>query len=328
MTVSGRSSGGDEEYQSNLKSDCEEEFVAYLVDITALLLENGFSADYLSPINEPQWGWGGKGATQEGCHYESEQILRVGRAVALELERRGLPVKVSLAESGKWYDRNYTLDLAKKIAADDVLKEKIDHYAAHSYWSSALDKRMAAAFFAQIPGMPPLHQTEWCLMEAGRDLGMGGALPLAREIHDDLTILSAASWSWWIAVSAYDYNDGLLYVDPAAKTCQAAKRLWALANYSRFILPGYTRLGVEADGGELPVSAYQSGDGRTTVVVAINDRDVFLPFAIQNFAASGGTVKMYVTSEDSDCREPYKKLSGAENATLPPRSVTTFVYEE
>ncbi len=33
---------------------------------------------------------------------------------------------------------------------------------------------------------------------------------MARVIHYDLTVGGASSWQWWLAVSPYDYKDGLV----------------------------------------------------------------------------------------------------------------------
>ena len=47
----------------------------------------------------------------------------------------------------------------------------------------------------------------------GRDLGMETALFVANVIHADLTIANASAWQWWLAVSPYDFKDGLVYID-------------------------------------------------------------------------------------------------------------------
>ena len=36
------------------------------------------------------------------------------------------------------------------------------------------------------------------------------ALYMARVIHYDLTLAHASSWQWWLAISPYDYKDGLV----------------------------------------------------------------------------------------------------------------------
>jgi len=42
---------------------------------------------------------------------------------------------------------------------------------------------------------------------------MDAALYLARTIHNDLTVAHASAWQYWLAISPYDYKDGLIYID-------------------------------------------------------------------------------------------------------------------
>lgn len=59
----------------------------------------------------------------------------------------------------------------------------------------------------------PLWMSEWTEMQTGRDYGMDSALFMANIIHDDLTIANVLTWQYWIAVSKYNFRDGLIYTD-------------------------------------------------------------------------------------------------------------------
>lgn len=325
LTVSGKTSGG-EKGKPNLAPEAEEDFAHYLVDITQLLLDEEIPVRYLSPINEPQWDWK---EGQEGSNYKPEQIISLSKKVALEIERRNLPVKISMAESGTWNDDRYTLNLYKRIMDDDILSNVIDHYAVHSYWSSAKDKKIAALYFDRIDNMLPLHQTEWCEMENGIDMGMDSALTLAKTVHEDMTILSVASWQHWLAVSKYDYRDGLVYVDQASKKYRPAKRMWSLGNYSKFIKPGYQRINLDIypkgeanQDGKVLASAYFSPKEDKTIIVAINESQQEKPIKFDQL--KGDITQAFITSEDYDCAlvDEIKKL---DDYTLPAKSVVTFV---
>ena len=122
LTISGYSSGA-EDGGPNLPPENEQEFAKYLVDITELMLNEGIPVKYLSPINEPQWNWKTGENGQEGCHYKPEQVISLSGKVAAELEKRSLPVKISIPESGKWLDKEYTLDLYKKVMEDKILSK-------------------------------------------------------------------------------------------------------------------------------------------------------------------------------------------------------------
>ena len=323
MTVSGYTSGGNNKRESNLAQEHEVSFARYCADITRLIIDAGLPVKYLSPINEPQWDWGGRDASQEGCHYKLEQVIRVGRAVAQELEKQGLPVKISLAESGKWNDTEYTFGLYDLMLEDKALRELVDHYAVHSYWSNEADKKTAAEFFKSKSKILPLHQTEWCQMQGGIDLGMDAAIIMAKEIHADLTILSVISWSHWLGVSCYDYKDGLVYVNRENRSYQDSRRMWALGNYSRFIKEDYVRIEAELDNDMLSASAYQSPDGRETVAVIINETQSAQELAIDYFDT--GITRVYITDENNICRDVFEKISGVRGYEIPARSVVTFV---
>ncbi|WP_274365408.1 glycoside hydrolase family 30 protein [Paenibacillus thermotolerans] len=320
LTKSGYSSG-ETTGKSNLPPENEEQFAKYLVDITELFLKEGIPVTYISPINEPQWDWK---SGQEGCHYEPEQVISLSRKVALELERRKLPVKLLIAESGAWNDPNYTLTMYKRIMNDDVLSKAIDAYAVHSYWSSEKDKKIAASYFSQFENMLPLYQTEWCEMKNGNAASMDAALVLARTIHEDMTILSVSVWEQWLAVAKGDYRDGLVYVDEATRKFGAVKRMWSFGNYSKFIKPGYRRIEAESQDSDVLVSAYVSPQKDKTVIVAINPTKHEKAVSFEN--VKGKKTKIYETSEKSNLAL-IKEVSGLGNVVLPAESVTTFVIQ-
>ncbi len=145
----------------------------------------------------------------------------------------------------------------------------------------------------QYPGLG-YAMTEYCILVGGdsyipsqyrgygngRDLGIDPALWVARVIHYDLIVAEASDWQWWLAVSAYNYKDGLVYVSKgdADGRYSASKMLWAMGNFSRFIRPGMKRVVVsrsdnatpEAVVEDLMVSAYQRQEDGTVVLVFVN----------------------------------------------------------
>ncbi|MDI6617312.1 MAG: glycoside hydrolase [Clostridiales bacterium] len=320
LTKSGYSSG-EASGKSNLSEENEDEYAKYLADITQLFFEKGIPVKYLSPINEPQWNWK---SGQEGCHYEPGQVLDLSRKVTLELKKRKLPVKLSIDESGKWNDRDYTLSMYRTVMQDDLLSKAIDHFAVHSYWSNADDKREAAIYFSQFNNMLPLHQTEWCEMKNGNAKGMDAALVLAKTIHEDMTILSVSTWEAWLAVAKGDYRDGLVYVNTATEEYETSKRLWSFGNYSRFIRPGYRRIKAEIEDNNLLVSAYVSPKSDKTVIVFVNPSKEEKSIVFNGL--NGKYSEVYETSVNYNC-SLVKKIADLQSYILPSESVTTFVIQ-
>lgn len=76
-------------------------FADIFLDITQHFIDDGVPVNYISPINEPQWKWGGKSVWQEGCHYEPEEVAAVFHIFAQKLEERNMSVKLYGPESGE-----------------------------------------------------------------------------------------------------------------------------------------------------------------------------------------------------------------------------------
>ena len=85
MTKSGTATGGYDPAVSNLKEGYADDFAEYMCDIAEYFISKGVPVKYISPINEPQWDWGGGWVGQEGCHYELDGIIEVGEAFAAEI---------------------------------------------------------------------------------------------------------------------------------------------------------------------------------------------------------------------------------------------------
>lgn len=117
-------------------------------------------------------------------------------------------------------------------------------------------------------------------MRHGRDLTMDSALILANVILQDLTLLNVTDWQYWIAVSAYDYRDGLIYVDNDSKKIQLTKRLWVFGNFSKYLRPGCRRIDAQVDDEDIEVVACINPQNELILVVinnSLTDKKLYLP---------------------------------------------------
>lgn len=323
MTVSGLTTGG-KDGTSNLSPEMYAEFSQYLVDVVRHLRDvEGIPVDWLSPVNEPQWNWSYQNG-QEGCHYSPSEVLELTRVLLETLRRNAMDVQLSLFESGEWKTADVYIE---KLASDPLIWQALPHVSLHSYWSTRADKERFVAHMEKNHPDKSLWMSEWTEMQEGRDTGMESALVLASTIHDDLTIADVTSWQYWIAVSKYQYRDGLIYVNPLDREVLQTKRLWVLGNYSRFLRPGFVRLETQGGDDTLLVSAYRSADARRWVVVAANLAKQ--PVTLRLEAVNGempDSIARYETSE-------YMNLDFVESQAEPqqwvlaPQSVTTLVMD-
>jgi O-glycosyl hydrolase len=148
---------------------------------------------------------------------------------------------------------------------------------------------------------------------------------LAQVIHNDLVNANVSAWHWWTALSAYDYKDGLIYVDKEKSdgNFQTSKMLWALGNFSRFIRPGSVRVSASTlNQSEILASAYVSNG--ELVVVLINPTLETKEVKLELVGATMQTATAYVTSTSTDL-EPNTISSATDTMKLQALSVTSFV---
>ena len=321
MTHSGYAFCSKDGPKSNLRDDMYGQFAVYLTDITEKFASSGVPVKTLSPINEPQWEW--NNASQEGCHYRPDEVTRLTKLVLRAVQQRKLKVRVETPESGHWEQvgsGKKELQYLDRLFADPGVSRLLDGFALHSYWSDAKRKKaFANYFYRRYPGKK-IYMTEWCEMKKGRDIGMDSAQVMAGEMIDDLNF-GSCSWQYWIAVSRYDYRDGLIYVNPRNQEIIPTKRLWTMGNFSRFIRPGFSRCSAETDS-KLRVVAAVDPKSRKTVLVVLNPTQNKITSRIEpkrvRFA------KRYETSAERDLAEIAIGNDPAQ-LTFPPQSVTTLV---
>ncbi len=326
MTISGRT---NQEFsnnaQSNLAPEMYSQYAQYLVDVVAHLQENeGIPIGWLSPINEPQWEWQ-IASGQEGSHYTPAETAALTKAVLNAIQTNNLDVKLSVFEGGEW--AKSSTDYVSPLLNSTELAPHIDHIAIHSYWSTAEDK---AQFVKMMDRRYPdiaIEMTEWTEMTGGRDTTIDTALTMANVIHDDLTIGRVTSWQYWIAVSKYDFRDGLIYVDVDSREMIETKRLWAMGNFSRFIRPLSQRIMAESDHDKLNATAFFSPDQAQLVVVIINNGADPLAVSLDGIPEEFEQVSLYETSAENDLSEVF---SGERPSTyfIEGKAVTTIVLEK
>jgi O-glycosyl hydrolase len=319
--------------ESNLTAENYPKFAKYLSSVLKNFKERGLDIDYISPVNEPQWDW--SKPNQEGSPFNNNEIAGIIRVLDAALENEGLQTTIDLAEAGKI---NYLFEDAdkpgigsqinaffNKSSPDYVgnLKHVAQNLSAHSYFTTspfessvALRTKLKDAI-EQQPGLS-FWMSEYCILGDnegeingnGRDLGITSGLYLARTIHNDLAVANASAWNWWTAVSAYDYKDGLVYVDKNKSdgNYYDSKMLWALGNYSQFIRPGFERVDVSIDGKftqneNFLVSAYEQPKSKEMVYVFVNSGDKTIETVLKINGNKAKTTKAYMTSEASNLAE-------------------------
>jgi len=341
--------------QSNLDSSKFNAYAEYLATVAQGMQNLGLNVNYISPMNEPQWDWSDGG--QEGTPFYNNEIAPIVEALNKKLEDKNIASKINIAEAGQinyLYEEHNRPGRASQVNNFFVkgspnyvgALSHVDHsISGHSYFTtspfttSVAQRQQLAAAIKQVPGLN-YWMSEYCILGDnageingnGRDLGINAALYLARIIHTDIVVAHATAWHWWVAISPYDYKDGLIYIDKQKEdgNFYDSKMLWGFGNYSRFIRPGYTRVKIDnlKDGNvnkDFLFSAYKDPATGKIVTVIINSGNEAVPVILKHNGSGFKKLNAYVTSGGKNLE--LQKADGKKPFTVPSQSIVTIISE-
>lgn len=342
------------EAKPNLHSDNFDAFAEFLVEVVkGVKNKTGVLFNYLSPVNEPQWDWSDGG--QEGTPFLNKDVSGIVRSLNDALIKAKLNTKIAIGEASQ-YDFLYSdfekpgkgqqintffnrssVDFIGDLPMVDKVISGHSYFTTSPYNKAERTRKEVKERISLVNGLK-FWQSEYCILGDNegeikgekRDLGIRSGIYLAKVIHNDLVNANASAWHWWTAVSAYDYKDGLVYVDkniPGGEY-HPSKMLWVLGNYSRFIRPGAARVDVNipeiSQKNEILVSSFIDQQSKELITVLVNHG--FKPVNVSLHLNKGKLVNQnrYVTSEDLDL-EPNRVLEASGEIKLEAQTVTTVV---
>lgn len=347
--------------KSNLDASNATAYSKFLVEvIKGIETKTGVELNYISPFNEPQWEW--TCCKQEGSPWNNDELAATTRIISAALLENGLATKIDLTEAGQI---NYLYEKRSVDARSNQLEdfylpgsEKYLMYLSnvapkvcgHSYWSTwdytnLINSRKN--FRKQLETINPeleYWMSEYCILEDNaeingnkRDLGIDAALYLAKVIQADLVLANASAWHWWLAVSPYNYKDGLIYIDKNKYSGKIyeSKMLWSLGHFSKFIRPESKRIEISRKDGELfenhlnelSTSGYITPDNKM-VVVHINQSNMEQSVKIDGVAGKFDKMCRYITTAaEEDNLRLADTHAASESILIPARSIVTCVYE-
>ncbi|NYF80855.1 glycoside hydrolase family 30 beta sandwich domain-containing protein [Granulicella arctica] len=205
-----------------------------------------------------------------------------------------------------------------------------------SYSDPALDDSNAVGHISIVAGhlygTSPTYYTNaknkgkdvWMTEHYLTGTGISGALALAKEIHDSMTVADYNAYLWWWVTNwaAESYSNGLVDANN-----NVTLNGYAMGQYAKFVRPGYVRSNATYNPTtNIYVSAYKGSGHYVIVALNLGTSAVSQPFTIQNESVT--SLIPYETSAS----ESMTQLStvGVSNDTftytLPAQSITTFVH--
>lgn len=286
QTATGQASGSFLYSTCNIPKMNYKKFADYALTVAQHFIDEGLPIKYISPINEPQWKWGGSSVWQEGCHYETEELVEIYHIFAQEIINRSMDVKLYGPESGEMLGK--TEEYLNALLADDTIMQVLPIFAYHSYHSDN-DPETRYTFKERLVEKHPefrFDMSEWCeLPNKSHTKNFKGALITARIIGQDIIYGGAQSWTAWVAANNFvihddgkDYSDALITASPDFSDWYVTERYYGLAHFSKYIPVGAVALDTgfhpSKDDNSFNLFAFLTPDKKTVLVVVNEKEDV------------------------------------------------------
>ncbi|KAK3298075.1 glycoside hydrolase superfamily [Chaetomium fimeti] len=155
--------------------------------------------------------------------------------------------------------------------------------------------------------------------------GAGEGMTWANHIYSAITGANVSAYLYWIGGQDRSSNTNSKMIRVVNKQVDPSKRLWAMANWSRFVRPGAVRVG--ASGSGVRTTAFRNVDGMVSVQVINSggERAVTITVGGGDFVATNATA--WVTDNTRDCNPIAATVdaTGKVSGNVPSRSMVTFV---
>jgi O-glycosyl hydrolase len=299
--------------------DWRQAYANYLVQYARDYAAAGVPLSYIGPSNEPDFSAGYDSMTMSGS-----QMANLLDVVGPTVRSSGLATQVECCAATGW---PVSGQYASAIESDPAALADTAVLSGHGY---------SGAPTAPLPGWTkPAWQTEWfgnsnSTWDAAWDDGtVDSGLTWAQHIYQGLTAANLNAFLFWQGADANNGNGGLVYLNSNG-TASASGRLWAFANYSRFIRPGAVRIGAASSNSGVDISAFRNTNG-SVAVVALNTLSTSdtVTYSTSGIGGTSGTATPYLTNGSSSvAQQAAVTLSGgAFSAAIPARSLVTYLIQ-
>ena len=297
--------------------DWRQAYANYLVKYIQDNASSGVTISHIGFLNEPDFT-----ASYSSMDLTPAQAADFAKVLKPTLNAAGLNTQIVCCDPTGWGQaQNY----ASGITSDPTANADVSILSSHGY-SGAPNSPLTAANGKHI------WETEWSTFEnwdsAWDDGSAASGFTWAQSIHNGLTSANLSAFLyWWGVIGDRTDNEGVILLNNGTVTTSG--RLWALANYSRFIRPGAVRIGAMSGDSNLKVSAYINTNGTVSIAVLnTSSSSITASYALQNAGvADGTTVTPYLTnSSNNTAAQATTTVSGGSfSATIPARSLVTYV---
>jgi len=278
-------------------------YADHLLSYRDFMLANGVQLEAISVQNEPDIR-----VSYDSCDWTSEQMA----AFVREQGPRFRGTRLIAAESYN-FNRNFTDPLLN----DPAVASQIDIVGGHIYGNGLFDYPLARDLGKEV--WMTEHYTD-----SGSEPDRANFWPLAYNVATEIHNVMEANFN------AYVWRYIRRGYGPITDDGVISKRGHLMAQFSRFVRPGFVRVAASAppEAPGVEVTAYENGPG-SVVVVVLNSGEAEQTVNLDLFGSCVTGFDRFTTSETKNSTNdgPVTLQNNRVSVTLDPQSVTTFVSQ-
>jgi glucuronoarabinoxylan endo-1,4-beta-xylanase len=293
--------------------DWRQAYANYLVQHAKFWSSVGLTPAAIGFVNEPSLT-----ASYSSMLVNSAQATSFLSVFGPTMKASGLSTKVVCCDTLGF---NLLPGYVSSLAGNPTANSGVGLFTSHGY-SGAPTSPISS-------GGRPVWESEWSVNgstfdTAWDDGSQSSGFTWAQRVQTGMAQANLSAFLYFWGVSSTSHDSSLIGLN--GSTLTPTKRFFALANYSRFIRPGATRIAASA-GSPLSASAYRNPDG-SVIVVVLNTGTASAPttFTVTNTGRTSGTVTPFLTNASSStaAQTPITLTGGAFTANVPARSLVTY----
>jgi glucuronoarabinoxylan endo-1,4-beta-xylanase len=271
-----------------------------------IVINAGVTLYALSIQNEPDFT-----ASYESMLYTTAEMTNFVKVLGPKLAALSPRPRLILAEPAA---ASLNPGYVSAVQADGTAAPYLDICAWHQYGGTT----------SAIAGHTN-WQTEMSSFEAF-DGSMANALTVAGWIHDCIANSQVNAWHWWWIYGHDASNQGL--IGDNNDIVPTTKRFFVMGNFSKFVRPGYVRVGTLGTVSGVSLTAYRNPSNGQCVLVAINTNGttVTKQVGLLGLGSTPPTMTPHITDASNNLvtLSTVPVVRNIFTASLAPNSVTTF----
>ena len=203
--------------------------------------------------------------------------------------------------------------------------EELSEISMHSY-AADTDKQVRRSFQNYFKKYNKnFVMSEYCVMQGGVDTSVNMGIQSTKVMIQDLNILNAVEWDWWLGVAFGGWEDGLVYFNRDTKEINKYYRYYMYGQIMKYANEG-VRIKADVhdlyDMGGVDSVAFATSDEIRVIILNDNKKSKNIKIDLPNIVSS----KMIETYENTYWKETDIEYTGS--YTVQPYSVTTIILKK